>query len=148
MSAVGTMAYFSLYSTARAETKTSVKAGTLAQLHSVDPVAVGLAKFGQPQAFCTRQVRRWLQQYNACTSPSTSTTGGNPRLAEMLQLAKWLQEHAPAADACAQSPCIVHGDFRLDNLVMGSGMEVKAVLDWELATLGNPWADLAYNCLV
>lgn len=66
----------------------------------------------------------------------------------MLQLAKWLQQHAAAADACSGPPCIVHGDFRLDNLVVGDDMDVRAVLDWELATLGNPMSDLAYNCLV
>lgn len=112
---------------------------------------MNLSTFGKPQAFCARQVQRWSQQYIASTTATdtlSSTTAVNPRLPEMLQLAKWLQEHAPAADACAGPPCIVHGDFRLDNLVMGEAMNVKAVLDWELATLGNPMSDLSYNCLV
>lgn len=129
----------------------AVHAETLANLHSVNPAAVGLASFGKPEAFCTRQVRRWQQQYAASTTAlasSASQSGVNPRLPEMLQLGMWLQEHAPAADACAGPPCIVHGDFRLDNLVLGADMQVRAVLDWELATLGNPMSDLSYSCLV
>jgi Ser/Thr protein kinase RdoA (MazF antagonist) len=69
----------------------------------------------------------------------------------MLQLAQWLELHAPERDAMLGKGSIVHGDYRLDNLIYSSGStvaKVLAVLDWELSTLGDPLSDLAYNCLV
>lgn len=120
-------------------------AGTLAHIHSLDPAALGLASFGKAAGFCARQVATWSKQYMQSTEPGS----GNERLPVMAQLTAWLQAHAPAADAAAGPPCIVHGDFRLDNLIVhAQQLEISAVLDWELATLGNPLSDLAYNCMV
>ena len=67
----------------------------------------------------------------------------------MTQLADWLRQHAVERDSALKRGCIVHGDYRLDNLVMShSSLEILAVLDWELATIGDPMADVAYNCMV
>ena len=67
----------------------------------------------------------------------------------MLKLATWLEEHAPAQDEHLGAGTIVHGDFRLDNLIYDAAEpRVRAVLDWELSTLGDPMSDVAYNCLV
>ncbi|HET8560101.1 MAG TPA: phosphotransferase family protein [Marmoricola sp.] len=103
---------------------------TLADLHRVDPDAVGLADFGRPEGFLARQVRRWKQQLDA--SRSRDLAG-----AEEL--------HAALATAVpGQSPAgIVHGDYRLDNLLVDEGDRVAAVLDWEMATLGDPLTDVA-----
>jgi aminoglycoside phosphotransferase (APT) family kinase protein len=103
---------------------------TLAELHQVDPTAVGLADFGRPEGFLERQVRRWKQQLDA--SRSRDLTG-----AEEL--------HAALAAAVPdQSPAgIVHGDYRLDNLLVDDHDRVAAVLDWEMATLGDPLTDVA-----
>ena len=120
-------------------------AETLAQIHALDPTPLGLAAFGKPAAFCARQTATWTKQY----LQSTEAGSGNERVPVMMQLAAWLKAHAPAADAAAGPPCIVHGDYRLDNLILHpQRLEVSAVLDWELSTLGNPLSDLAYNCMV
>jgi aminoglycoside phosphotransferase (APT) family kinase protein len=103
---------------------------TLADLHAVDPAAVGLADFGKPQGFLARQVRRWKQQLDG--SRSRELAG-----AEELHAA--LAARIPAESDVA----IVHGDFRLDNLLIGAGDRITAVLDWEMATLGDPLADVA-----
>lgn len=108
---------------------------TLAALHSVVPEAVGLADFGRPGGYFERQVKRWRKQYEA------STDEPDPN---MVRLGDWLAEHIPP-DAPA---AIAHGDFRIGNLVMAKDISrVIAVLDWELATLGHPLADLAYACM-
>ena len=109
---------------------------TLAALHRVDPAAVGLADFGRPGSYFARQTARWSGQYRASqTDP----------LPEMDALIAWLEGAMPADDGRV---ALVHGDFRLDNLVFApDAPRVLAVLDWELATLGHPFADLAYQCM-
>lgn len=116
-------------------------ARALASLHSVRPADVGLERFGRPQHYCARQVARWSRQYHSQLH--------GPPLREMTALAAWLQEHVPPGDADATSACITHGDFRLDNLVFSptDPSHVLGILDWELATLGHPLADLAYCCM-
>ncbi|KAL4422623.1 hypothetical protein ABPG75_008820 [Micractinium tetrahymenae] len=117
-------------------------ARTLATLHSVAPAQVGLEGYGKAGGYNRRQVWRWGQQYRQ------SVVQGEP-MPEMLQLHAWLAAHIPANDADPAGTRISHGDFRLDNLVFDSASpsRVLAVLDWELSTLGDPLADLAYNCL-
>lgn len=109
---------------------------TLARLHSVDPVAIGLGDFGKPGNYFERQVARWSRQYaQAATDP----------LPDADWLMAWLTEHMVEDDGSAS---IVHGDYRIDNMIFASdAMEVRAVLDWELSTLGHPFADLAYQCM-
>ncbi len=109
---------------------------TLAALHEVDPAAVGLADYGRPGNYFARQVERWTRQYAA----SVDTP-----LADIERLAEWLARHLPADTGEAS---IVHGDYRLDNLIFHpTRAEIVAVLDWELSTLGHPLADLAYQCM-
>ena len=103
---------------------------TLADLHAVDPAAVGLADFGHPQGFLGRQVRRWKKQLDA--SRSRDLPGAD-------ELHAALEARVPAESAAA----IVHGDYRLDNLLVGEGDQITAVLDWEMATLGDPLTDVA-----
>jgi aminoglycoside phosphotransferase (APT) family kinase protein len=109
---------------------------TLATLHDVDVAAVGLADFGKPGNFYERQASRWKSQYEA------SRTGDLP---DMDRLIEWIDGHMPPDDG---NVALVHGDFRLDNLIFAKGYPaVVAVLDWELSTLGNPFSDLAYQCM-
>jgi len=112
----------------RAISRRSVE--TLATLHSVDPAAVGLADFGRPEGFLERQVRRWKKQLDASRSRS---------LAGADELHALLAAGIPAE----QSPAIVHGDYRLDNLLIDEQDRIAAVLDWEMATLGDPLTDVA-----
>jgi aminoglycoside phosphotransferase (APT) family kinase protein len=103
---------------------------TLAALHAVDPSAVGLSDFGRPAGYLGRQVARWKQQLDA------SHTRDLPRAEELhARLAADVPEESAAG--------IVHGDFRLDNVLVDEHDELRAVLDWEMATLGDPLADLA-----
>ncbi|MFE7721596.1 phosphotransferase family protein [Nocardia rhizosphaerihabitans] len=103
---------------------------TLAVLHAVDPVAVGLADFGRPEGFLGRQVRRWKKQLDASHSRE-------------LPLADELHARL-AADVPPESAVgIVHGDYRLDNVLTDSSDRPAAVIDWEMATLGDPLTDLA-----
>ena len=104
--------------------------GTLADLHAVDPGPVGLTDFGRPQGFLGRQVRRWKKQLDA--SRSRDLPGADA-------LYEALEARIPAESDVA----IVHGDYRLDNLLIGDDDRVPAVLDWEMATLGDPLADVA-----
>ena len=107
----------------------------LARLHRVDRVAVGLADFGRPGNYFTRQIHRWSEQYRASETE---------KIDAMEQLMTWLPTHIPVGDETT----VVHGDYRLGNLIIHpTEPRVAAVLDWELATLGHPLADLAYNCL-
>ncbi len=107
----------------------------IAALHSLDPVAIGLADFGKPGNYFVRQIGRWSKQYQASeTEP----------IEAMNRLLEWLPQHVPPGDEAS----IVHGDYRLDNLIFdGSQPRVLAILDWELSTLGHPLADFAYHCL-
>lgn len=108
---------------------------TIARLHAIDPETVGLGDFGRPGNFMERQVARWTKQYMAAeTDP----------IAEMRQLIDWLPRHTPAQERVS----VVHGDFRLDNLIIHPHEpKVAAVLDWELSTLGDPLADFAYHAM-
>ena len=107
----------------------------LARLHAVDWQARGLADFGRPGNYFVRQIHRWTSQYRASETETIEA---------MEHLIAWLPAHVPAGDETT----LVHGDFRLGNmLVHPTEPRVVAVLDWELSTLGHPLADLAYNCL-
>ncbi len=106
----------------------------LASLHAVDYEAIGLGDYGRPGNYFGRQISRWSQQYEASKTRE---------IASMDRLMKWLPENIPDDD----TSCIVHGDYRLDNLVLAADeARVSAVLDWELSTIGHPLADLAHGC--
>ncbi len=108
------------------------KLKTLADLHNTDYAAIGLADYGKPGNYFTRQIDRWTKQYKA-----SETT----QLDAMDKLIEWLPATAPADDQTS----IVHGDYRLDNMILHpTEPRVIAVLDWELSTLGNPLADFTY----
>jgi len=107
----------------------------IAALHSVDPNAVGLADYGRPGNYIERQVARWSKQYKAA---ETEPIDAADRLIE------WLPQHIPAGDETR----IVHGDYRIDNVIYHpSEPRILAVLDWELSTLGHPLVDFAYHCM-
>ncbi|WP_037609211.1 phosphotransferase family protein [Streptacidiphilus rugosus] len=101
----------------------------LAELHAVDPADVGLADFGRPEGYLERQVSRWHRQAEGSRSREI------PGLDELQQR---LSEGVPAS----QRATIVHGDYRLDNTIAADDDSIAAVLDWEMATLGDPLADL------
>lgn len=108
---------------------------TLAELHDVDWAARGLADYGKPAQYVSRQITRWSRQYHDAHPPE---------LPAMDWLLAWLPAHLPAE----QPVSIAHGDFRIDNLVLDANQPtVLAVLDWELSTLGDPLTDLAYFCM-
>eukprot|EP00775_Hariotina_reticulata_P010196 gene10196-10357_t len=113
-------------------------ADTLADLHNLSPAELGLQDFGNPGNYCKRQVSRWSKQYLASVPQP---------MPQVMQLISWLQSNVPAEDAAPAAAAVVHGDYRLDNLVFDDQLQVSAVLDWELATVGNAWADVAYLCL-
>ncbi|MFC6635168.1 phosphotransferase family protein [Microbulbifer taiwanensis] len=108
----------------------------LAALHSIDPKAVGLTDYGKPGNYFERQFERWRGQYRASEL--------NP-IAAMDKLIDWLADALPEDDGRV---ALVHGDYRLDN-IMFHPQESRAIalLDWELSTLGHPFADLAYQCM-
>ena len=107
-------------------------AETLAALHAVNPEAVGLGDFGRPGGYFARQINRWARQWQENRTRED---------ADMERLIAWLPTHIPASDISS----IVHGDFRVGNLMFhASEPRVIAILDWELATLGHPLADLAH----
>lgn len=110
-------------------------AETLAALHAVDPTSVGLGDFGRPGNYFERQVARWSRQWQQ------SRTRDNPWLDQLIE---WLPANIPPGEAVA----ICHGDFRMGNLMFHPTQpRVVAVLDWELATLGHPLADVAFNAM-
>jgi aminoglycoside phosphotransferase (APT) family kinase protein len=105
-------------------------------LHAVDVAALGLSDYGRPANYIARQIRRWRQQYDSIATE---------KLPAMISLMDWLEQNMPTSDEST----IVHGDFRLGNLMLHPAEpRVLAVLDWELSTLGHPLADLAYCCSV
>ncbi|KAF8387721.1 hypothetical protein HHK36_026375 [Tetracentron sinense] len=118
-------------------------AKALTLLHSVDVVAIGLQKYGRWDNYCKRQVERWVKQYIA------STGEGKPeRNPKMLELGGWLLQHIPVEDSSGSTGGLVHGDFRIDNLVFHPIEDrVIGILDWELSTLGNQMCDVAHSCL-
>ncbi|WP_066963442.1 phosphotransferase [Microbulbifer sp. Q7] len=108
----------------------------LAALHSVKPEEVGLADYGRPGNYFERQFDRWQGQYRASELQSISA---------MDQLILWLEKNLPEDDGRVS---LVHGDYRLDNIMFhATEPRAIAVLDWELSTLGHPFADLAYQCM-
>ena len=107
----------------------------IAALHKVDYAAIGLADYGKPGNYFARQIGRWTKQYRASETE---------RIDAMDRLIAWLPEHIPPGEETS----IVHGDYRLDNMIFHpTEPRVLAVLDWELSTLGHPLADFAYHCM-
>jgi aminoglycoside phosphotransferase (APT) family kinase protein len=105
---------------------------TLAELHTLDYERLGLGDFGRSGSYVERQTNRWVKQYRATQTDD---------LPEMERLIDWLPRTVPAE----ARRCIVHGDYRIDNLIYAPDRpQIRAVLDWELATLGDPIADFAY----
>jgi aminoglycoside phosphotransferase (APT) family kinase protein len=108
----------------------------LVALAQVDVVAAGLTDYGKPGSYFSRQVARWMEQYRAAETE---------RLEAMETLIAWLPAAVPPDDARV---ALVHGDFRIDNLIWdANAAQLAAIVDWELSTLGHPWADLAYFCM-
>lgn len=108
----------------------------LAKLHEVDLGKTGLSEFGRPGSYFERQLSRWTKQYLASEIE---------RNEDIHTLIAWLEKHLPADDGIAT---LVHGDYRLDNMVFAhDSAEVIGLLDWELSTIGHPYADLAYQCM-
>ncbi|MFP5466497.1 MAG: phosphotransferase [Gammaproteobacteria bacterium] len=111
----------------------------MAALHSVRPDTIGLSDYGKPGNYFERQIGRWSKQYVASiTQP----------IAAMDQLMEWLPRNIPAMARDESMVSIVHGDYRLDNLMFHpTEPRVLAILDWELSTLGHPLADFSYHCM-
>jgi len=107
----------------------------IAALHKVDFAAIGLADYGRPGNYFARQIGRWSKQYQASETE---------KIVAMDQLIAWLPANIPPGDETA----IVHGDYRLDNLIFHPNEpRILAILDWELSTLGHPLADFSYHCM-
>jgi aminoglycoside phosphotransferase (APT) family kinase protein len=111
----------------------------IAALHSVEVAATGLAGYGKPGNYFERQIGRWTKQYLASiTQP----------IEAMDRLIEWLPAHIPPSARDDTQVSVVHGDYRLDNLVFDpQEPRIVAVLDWELSTLGHPLADFSYHCM-
>ena len=111
----------------------------LADLHAVDPAAVGLADFGKPSGYLERQVRRWGSQWEHVRLPD------DDRDADVARLRAALQDAVPQQSRTS----IVHGDYRIDNTILDADdpSQVRAVVDWELSTLGDPLSDAALMCV-
>jgi len=107
----------------------------IAQLHTIDYAAIGLADYGKPGNYFARQIERWTRQYQASVTEPIEA---------MDRLIEWLPQNIPPGEDTA----IVHGDFRLDNIIFHpTEPRILAVLDWELSTLGHPLADFSYHCM-
>jgi aminoglycoside phosphotransferase (APT) family kinase protein len=107
----------------------------LAALHTTDYAAIGLAGFGKPGNYFARQIGRWSKQYQASETE---------KIEAMDRLIEWLPGNVPPGDETT----IVHGDYRLDNLIFHpTEPRILAILDWELSTLGHPLADFSYHCM-
>ena len=106
----------------------------LAALHNVDYRAVGLGDFGRVEGYLERQIERWRKQYEeSCETP----------LPDMLAVAHWLRRNLPET----LEGGLIHGDYKLENVILGADNRIGAVLDWELSTLGDPLADFSYHCM-
>jgi aminoglycoside phosphotransferase (APT) family kinase protein len=107
----------------------------IARLHSIDYAAIGLADFGKPGNYFARQIGRWTKQYQMSETR---------KIEEMDRLIEWLPANIPPGEENS----IVHGDYRLDNLIFARDEpRILAILDWELSTLGHPLADFSYHCM-
>jgi aminoglycoside phosphotransferase (APT) family kinase protein len=108
---------------------------TLARLHNFDPAQIGLADFGRGENYVARQVERWSKQYRASQTEAID---------DMERLMEWLPGHLPPSGPTR----VVHGDYRLDNMILAAeAPRVVAVIDWELSTLGDPLADFTYHLM-
>jgi aminoglycoside phosphotransferase (APT) family kinase protein len=108
----------------------------LAALHEVDPAKVGLADFGRSGSYFARQRDRWTKQYRASETE---------RIEDMETLIAWLEQNEPPDDGRSS---LVHGDYRIDNMIFApDGSRLRAIIDWELSTIGHPFSDLAYQCM-
>jgi aminoglycoside phosphotransferase (APT) family kinase protein len=108
---------------------------TIARLHAFEPAAIGLGEFGRGENYVARQVERWSKQYRASETE---------KIDAMERLIAWLPAHIPPAGPAR----LVHGDFRIDNLIVAKNEpKIIAVLDWELSTLGDPLADFTYHLM-
>ena len=107
----------------------------LANLHNLDTEKVGLSDYGKPGDYFARQISRWTQQYIASETE---------KIIEMEAVIDWLPANMPIDDGRVS---LVHGVFRMDNMIFNDTGDVVALLDWELSTLGHPLADLAYQCM-
>lgn len=110
-------------------------ADALAELHSLDYRAAGLGDLGRPEGYALRQVRGWTARYMAAKTDEVP---------EIERAARWLDDRLPEMSAAAPRAALVHNDFKYDNLVLDPGdlARIRAVLDWEMATVGDPWMDL------
>jgi aminoglycoside phosphotransferase (APT) family kinase protein len=108
---------------------------TIARLHSFDPAVIGLSDFGKSENYVDRQIGRWSKQYRASETETID---------EMNRLIEWLPHHVPPQPSAR----VVHGDYRLDNMIVDArSPKILAVLDWELSTLGDPLADFSYHLM-
>ena len=108
---------------------------TIARLHNLDYEKIGLGDFGKPGAYVARQISRWTKQYKASETET---------IVEMDKLIEWLPAHLPQEGR----PSVVHGDYRLDNMILHpTEPKVLAVIDWELCTIGDPLADFTYHLM-
>lgn len=108
----------------------------LAALHAVDPAKVGLADFGRPGNYFARQLTRWTEQYRASETET---------IADIDRVIAWLDQNLPPDDGRSS---LVHGDYRIDNMIFAhADPRLLAILDWELSTIGHPFADIAYQCM-
>jgi aminoglycoside phosphotransferase (APT) family kinase protein len=118
----------------------------IAALHKADVQACGLSDYGKPGSYFERQIARWSKQYKASVSDTPGSIAAP--VTAMEKLIDWLPAHMPASAKDDTQVSIVHGDYRMDNLVFHPvEPRVLAVLDWELSTLGHPLADFSYHCM-